>query len=107
VTTTVTETGLAPDEEAAEAQAIAARAERAATKKLAEAEGVARRELEQRNVAELLRAEPEVQQEVRAAVNRTTKKALEQRARVLGEIDSVEERGSVDGNYELTITVKT
>jgi len=109
VSATVTQEGLAPDEAAAEADAIAARAERLAKKKIDAVADAARRELEQRNVEALIAAEAEVQQEVREATNRTTKRALERRAAQLGDIESMEERGAPGGaeGYEVTITVKT
>ncbi|MBK8697477.1 MAG: hypothetical protein IPN17_35785 [Deltaproteobacteria bacterium] len=40
------------------------------------------------------------------ALNRVYRRALEERARQLGEVESIDERGDVRGGYEVTVVVK-
>jgi FtsH ternary system domain X5 len=72
-------------------------------------EGLAKKERERlaaENVKTLTREEPEMRAEVQRALNRTYRKALETRARRMGEVESLNERGDEAGSYEVTVVVK-
>jgi hypothetical protein len=62
--------------------------------------------LEAENAAVLTREEPAVRAALQEALNRVYRRALEQRARQLGEVESIDERGDVRGGYEVTVVVK-
>jgi hypothetical protein len=62
--------------------------------------------LEAENAAALLREEPAVRAALQEALNRVYRRALEQRARQIGEVESIDERGDVRGGYEVTVVVK-
>lgn len=105
---TVTATGRAvaakgdvADEARAKSQA-AALAEGALEQKRVQATA----RLEADNVAVLTREEPAVRAALQEALNRVYRKALERRARELGEVESIDERGDVRGGYEVTVVVK-
>lgn len=105
---TVTATGSATAvegdgaDEARAARAAEALAERA----LADQRAKVTARLEAENVAALTREEPTVRAALQEALNRVYRKALEQRARELGEVESIDERGDVRGGYEVTVVVK-
>jgi len=102
---TVTASGAARvedgDEKRARAQANTA-AERALEQERKRAEAT----IEAANAAALTREEPAVRAAVQEALNRVYRRALEERARQLGEVESVDERGDVRGGYEVTVVVK-
>lgn len=83
-----------------------AAAEAAAAKELEAVKARAKEGLAAKTVAELVRAEPGVRATLQVALNRVYREALEVRARALGEVESVQERGDAQGSYEVTITVK-
>ncbi|MCX5748414.1 MAG: hypothetical protein NT062_38665, partial [Proteobacteria bacterium] len=107
VRVTAEATGKIAEGDEAARRAIEDKAAAAGDRKLAAAQETRRRELVQENADRLLRAYEEVRGELAAAVNATTKRALEIRANELGAIESVREGRGTDGSYELTITVKT
>lgn len=65
-----------------------------------------RERIEKQNLARLTALEPEVREKLQEALNRTYRRALEERARQLGELESLRESGDVKGTYEVTIVVK-
>lgn len=89
------------DEKRANAEALK-RAEQA----LAQKQARATEKLEKENAEALLREEPGVRAALQEALNRVYRRALEERARQLGEVESVDERGDVRGGYEVTVVVK-
>lgn len=99
-TSAVTE-GDAADEARAEAVARE-RAEKALEDKRAKTAA----RLEAENAAALTREEPAVRAALQEALNRVYRRALEERARQLGEVESIDERGDVRGGYEVTVVVK-
>jgi hypothetical protein len=66
----------------------------------------AREQLAKKALAELARQEPELRAEVQQALNQTYRRALEERAKQLGELESLQERQESDGSYEVTVVVK-
>jgi len=97
----VVQEGDAADE--ARAKSVAQeRAEKALEAKQAQA----RAKLEAENAAALTREEPAVRAALQEALNRVYRRALEERARQLGEVESIDERGDVRGGYEVTVVVK-
>ena len=91
------------DADEARAKSVAQeRAEKALEAKQAQA----REKLEAENVAALTREEPSVRAALQEALNRVYRRALEERARQLGEVESIDERGDVRGGYEVTVVVK-
>lgn len=68
--------------------------------------GVAAARLAAENAAVLTREEPAVRAALQEALNRVYREALEQRARQLGEVESIDERGDVRGGYEVTVVVR-
>ena len=97
---------IAEGDEAARA-AVAVAAAQDGDARLAAAKAEAEKALVQANVERLLRVYDELRGELAEAVNATTKRALEQRAREIGAIESVREGRTSDGGYELAITVRT
>ena len=81
-------------------------AEKDAREKLAQRTEAERSRLAEKNLGEIARREPELRAEVQQALNRTYRLALEERARQLGEIESLQERGDTGGTYEVTVVVK-
>lgn len=65
-----------------------------------------RERMEREHVKTLTAREPEVRAELQEALNRTYRKALEQRAREIGEVESLKESGDARGSYEVTIVVR-
>ena len=104
----VTATGVArvPGGEPADA----AQAERDATaraeRSLAERRAAATARLEAENAVALSRDEPAVRAALQEALNRVYRRALEERARQISEVESVDERGDPRGGYEVTVVVK-
>jgi len=66
----------------------------------------ARYEAALKNLEELGRHEPALRKELQEALNRTYRRALEAKARELGEVESLQEQGRADGTYEVTVVVK-
>jgi hypothetical protein len=66
----------------------------------------ARERLEREQIRVLAAAEPELRAKLQEALNRTYREALEERARELGELESLQERGDVKGDYEVTVVVR-
>lgn len=64
-------------------------------------------ELARKNVETLTREERGVRAELQQALNRTYRKALEKRARQMGEVESLREHGDDRGSYEVTVVVRT
>ncbi len=65
-----------------------------------------RERMERENLARLTALEPDVREKLQEALNRTYRRALEERARQLGQLESMRESGDVKGTYEVTIVVK-
>ena len=65
-----------------------------------------REALEREHVKALTAREPEVRAALQEPLNRTYRKALEQRAREIGELESLKESGDARGSYEVTIVVR-
>ncbi len=82
------------------------RAERAAEKNLESEKARVKTRLEEEGTKALLREEPGLRSALQEALNRVYREALEQRARDLGEVESVQERGDVGGDYEVTVVVR-
>jgi len=79
----------------------------------AEAEDAARsaathaeRALQQKVVKQLTQLDKDIRGVMQDALKRTYRRALEQRARALGDVESIEERVGEDGEVEVTIKVK-
>lgn len=108
VDATVTATGSATvvEGDAADEARAARAAEALAERGLAAQRARVTARLEAENVAVLTREEPTVRAELQEALNRVYRRALEQRARELGEVESIDERGDVRGGYEVTVVVK-
>ena len=105
---TVTATGSATAVEGDvvdEARATAVAAQRAEAA-LAQRRGQATAALAAANATVLTREEPAVRAALQEALNRVYRRALEERARQLGEVESIDERGDVRGGYEVTVVVK-
>lgn len=83
-----------------------AKADAAAERALEKERERATKALEAENAAALTREEPAVRAALQEALNRVYRRALEERARQLGEVESVDERGDVRGGYEVTVVVK-
>ncbi len=81
-------------------------ADRVAREKLGELAAKERARLASANLDELVRQEPALREEVQQSLNRTYRRALEERARQMGEVESIDERGSDGGSYEVTVVVK-
>lgn len=81
-------------------------ASRLAEEKLAEEKKAAQTKLALKNLEELGRHEPALRKELQEALNRTYRRALEAKARELGEVESLQEQGRADGTYEVTVVVK-
>ena len=77
-----------------------------AEEKLAEEKKAAQTKLALKNLEELGRHEPALRKELQEALNRTYRRALEAKARELGEVESLQEQGRADGTYEVTVVVK-
>lgn len=86
--------------------AAAREAERQAGERLRTEEDAARARLRQEAVDEIARQEPVLRAAVQDALNRTYRVALEARARAMGEVESIVERGGEGGAYEVTVVVK-
>ena len=99
-------TRVAATEENAQAIVDKQAADKAA-EKLAAAQDLARREMEEQVANQLLGVWRELRAELDEVVNVTTRQALEERASQLGAIESIEEGRDKDRGYELTITVRT
>lgn len=97
---------IAEGDEAARARANA-RADEKVAAKLALAAEQARARLVQENIEKLQKEYEAVREEAATVVNTVTRRALEQRARAIGAIESLTESRGADGGYELSITVKT
>ncbi len=95
---TATVTG---DEKAAEKAA-----EEAARKALETAKTRTKEGLAAKTLGDLVRQEPGIRATVQTALNRVYRESLETRARALGEVESVQERGDAQGSFEVIITVK-
>lgn len=93
----------AADEKVSEAERAAELQAKERVKELARRE---RERLAAANVKTLTAQEPAVRAEVQRALNRTYRKALEERARQMGEVESIDERGQQGGSYEVTVVVK-
>lgn len=102
---TVTASGSAAVKDGDEKKALA-KANTAAEKALEQERKRAGAKLEADNAAALTREEPAVRAALQEALNRVYRRALEERARQLGEVESVDERGDVRGGYEVTVVVK-
>ncbi len=81
-------------------------ADRVAGEKLRELVAKERERLASANLDELVRQEPALREEVQQSLNRTYRRALEERARQMGEVESIDERGGEGGTYEVTVVVK-
>jgi hypothetical protein len=104
VTATGRATATAGDE--SDEKRAAATAGEIAERLLAQRRTAATARLEAENVAVITREEPSVRAALQEALNRVYRRALEQRARELGEVESIDERGDVRGGYEVTVVVK-
>ena len=62
--------------------------------------------LKQKLVLTLDAVETDIRRQVQTSLNRVYKKALETKAKSLGEVESVVESGNPQGTYEVAITVK-
>lgn len=86
------------------------RAEESAKKLLKEQLGALKDKEEGRLRGEALRKltalEPELRAELQRALNQTYRRALEEKARRMGELESLQERGDEGGSYEVTVVVK-
>ncbi len=92
-----------PDEKDSKAERAAELQAKERVRVLAERE---RERLEAQNVKTLTAQEPMLRGEVQRALNRTYRKALETRARQMGDVESIAERGDEGGSYEVTVVVK-
>jgi hypothetical protein len=86
--------------------AVDAQLDEEVRKKLERATAGERARLEQANLEALPPLERDLRAELQAALNRTYRRALEQRAQQLGEVEAVRETGDPRGSYEVTITVR-
>ena len=77
-----------------------------AEKALADKRAQVTAKLDAENAAKITREEPAVRASLQEALNRVYRRALEERARQLGEVESIDERGDVRGGYEVTVVVK-
>lgn len=77
-----------------------------ADRKLSEQKKKERAKLEEEIMRQLAALEPELKAEMQAALNQTYRRALEARAREMGELESLQESGDPGGSYEVTITVR-
>lgn len=102
---TVTASGSAQVKDGDEKKALA-KANTAAERALEQERKRAEAKIEADNAAALTREEPAVRAALQEALNRVYRRALEERARQLGEVESVDERGDVRGGYEVTVVVK-
>lgn len=81
--------------------------EEQARDRLYEAEKVkAKEKTERENLARLTALEPQARQELQVLLNRTYREAIEQRAREMGTLESLVERGDVGGTYEVKVVIK-
>lgn len=106
----VTETGEARvDEKELEAGQKQAnqRAREKAERALEDAKDRARADLQAKNAARILERAPEVEKELKQAVNETVKRSLEARAGTMGTIESLLEKRDDDGSYGVEILVRT
>ncbi len=83
----------------------------AQTKSTAESEAARRSQAAQAGLDEertraLSQAEADLRDGLSAVVQRTYREALERRARMLGEIESIQEGTTTDGDVEVTIKIK-
>jgi len=81
-------------------------AETAALASLEQVKARAKEGLAAKTLGDLVRQEPGVRATLQTALNKVYREALEVRARAIGEVESVQERGDAQGSYEVTITVK-
>ncbi len=102
---TVTASGSAVVKDGDEKRALA-KANTAAERALEQERKRAEAKIEADNAAALTKEEPAVRAALQEALNRVYRQALEERARQLGEVESVDERGDVRGGYEVTVVVK-
>ncbi len=102
---TVTASGSATVRDGDEKKALA-KANSAAERALEQERKRAEAKIEADNAAALTKEEPAVRAALQEALNRVYRRALEERARQLGEVESVDERGDVRGGYEVTVVVK-
>ena len=97
------EVTVAQGDDAAEAEARAREeAEKKVEARRASAEEAARRE----TLARLAAEERAVREDLQRALNKTYRRALEERARAMGEVESVRESGDPSGSYEVTVVVR-
>lgn len=90
-------------DDVAEAEARArALAEAELAQKREKAEEAARRE----SVARITAEERAVREALQRALNQVYRRALEDRARAMGEVESVRESGDPSGDYEVTVVVR-
>jgi len=99
-------TAVAKEGDAADEARAKSVAQRNAEKALEAQRAQATEKLQAENAQALTRAEPSVRAALQEALNRVYRKALEERARQLGEVESIDERGDVRGGYEVTVVVK-
>lgn len=104
--TTVSATGSAAVEKDTGERAAQREAERRAAEALKAVADKERERLSAENMKALTREEPTLRAEVQRALNRTYRRALEERARQMGEVESINERGDEGGSYEVTVVVK-
>lgn len=77
-----------------------------AKKNLVQAQARAKEGLQTASAQALLREEPGLREAIQTALNKVYREALEKRARALGEVESVQERGEASGDYEVTVVVR-
>jgi hypothetical protein len=94
--------GATEKEETAAVKELNQRAEEALERQRVQA----RERLEREQLRVLAGAEPELRAMLQEALNRTYREALERRARELGELESLQERGDARGDYEVTVVVR-
>lgn len=93
----------AQGDDAAEVEARAREAAQAQVEaKRARAEEAARKE----TLARLAAEEGAVRGDLQRALNQVYRRALEDRARAMGEVESVQEAGDPSGSYEVTVVVR-
>ncbi|MBL8600615.1 MAG: hypothetical protein JNK72_01695 [Myxococcales bacterium] len=81
-------------------------AQRAAKADLARVTAQAQEGLRAKTLGEIAAAEPGLRAALQTALNRVYREALEEKARSMGEVESIQEKGDARGSYEVTITVQ-
>lgn len=87
-------------------KAAETQAKREAKAQVEEASSEAKTKLNRQVTERLSALEPELRAEIQRALNQTYRRALEIRAKQIGELESVQERQEDNGSYEVTLVVK-